>query len=200
MTAKHLHQALAQVQELRQYVIDRQRFNGYSGRARIVSGFTALAGAAVLSSQVVPATTMSHLIGWGFIAIIAAFLNYGALLYWFLYDPKIDRDIRKLSPTLELLPPLFVGLVLTAAMILNGLYACLFGIWMCLFGLGNLATRHVLPRTASMVGIYYVMCGTVCLLFPTQPVINPWPMGIVFFIGETIGGSIMHFDRTRFID
>jgi hypothetical protein len=27
---------------------------------------------------------------------------------------------------------------------------------------------------------------------------NPWPMGIVFFIGETAGGMILYLDRRRY--
>jgi hypothetical protein len=74
------------------------------------------------------------------------------------------------------------------------LYQYLAGIWMCLFGLANLASRHVLPRQISQVGWFYIACGTACLLVSDISFLNPWPMGIVFFLGEWAGGIILHFD------
>ena len=120
-------------------------------------------------------------------------LNFGALIHWFLFDPKVKRDVRKLKPTLDALPAFMVGAVMTIAMLANGLPQYLFGIWMSLFGLANLASRHVLPKRIWMVGAYYLVCGSVFLLFPNISFPNPWPIGIVFFIGEWAGGVVLHF-------
>ena len=66
---------------------------------------------------------------------------------------------------------------------------------MSLFGLANLASRHVLPSANFFVGVFYILCGTVCLLLPEITFTDPWPMGIVFFIGEWAGGWILHYDN-----
>ena len=42
--------------------------------------------------------------------------------------------------------------------------------------------------------IVLYFCGTVYLLFSDVSFLNPWPMGVVFFIGEWLGGIILHFD------
>lgn len=44
MIANHIHDALAQVRELQKNILDKQRFKGYSGRARAIAGSVALVG------------------------------------------------------------------------------------------------------------------------------------------------------------
>jgi len=197
MLAHHIHHALAQVQELQARILEKQRFKGYSGRARALSGTLALLGAIAMGSSTYPATTTAHLAGWGAVFVIAFLLNYGALMYWFLFDPGVNRDWRRLKPVADVAPPLVVGGVFTLALVLREHHDYLVGTWMCLFGLANLASRHVLPRAICWVGLFYLLTGAGCLLWPNLTFINPWPMGLIFFIGEWTGGLILHFDGTR---
>jgi hypothetical protein len=66
--------------------------------------------------------------------------------------------------------------------------------WMCLYGLAHLNARHSLPPRMVSVGLFYILCGGVFMLFPRVDFLNPWPMGIVFFVGEWAGGLALHFD------
>lgn len=195
MIANHIHDALAQVRELQKKILEKQRFKGYSGRARAVAGTAALIAAVVMSSSNYPATVSGHLYGWGAVFIIGFVLNYGALIHWFLFDPNVKRDFRKLRPTLGALPALFVGGVLTIALLKADQVNLLFGMWMCLFGVTCLATRQVFPRIYWIVGVFYVACGAYFLLAPGVTFSNPWPLGIVFFVGEWLGGLIFHYDE-----
>lgn len=197
MFSNPIQSALAQVRELQRQVLDRQRFRGYSGEARAASGSIALVAAFILASSTVPSRVPVHLIGWGLVFLAALFINYGAVTYWFLHDPSVKRDFRKLRPTVDVFPPLIVGAVISLALILYGEYRFLFGIWMTQYGLANLASRHVLPRSIAWVGLFYVGAGVCCLLWPTLTFTNPWPMGIVYFIGEWASGLILHFDQRR---
>lgn len=197
MIAHHIHDALAQVRQLQHVVIERLRFKGFSGPTRAVSGLLALLMAAALSSSLYPKTTEAHLVGWISVLGVSLLLNAGALLYWFWTDPIVNRDIRRLGPVLDIIPPLTVGALLTAVFILHGLHRYLFGIWMCMFGLSNLASRYVLPGSICIVGIFYIGCGTLWLLAPGVSFLNPWPMGVVFCAGEWVGGMILHFDHRR---
>jgi hypothetical protein len=194
MIARHIHHALAQVQELKQKVLEKQRFKGYSGRARALSGTTAFVAAWVMAYERYPQTPTAFLIGWGIVLAIAITLNYGALTYWFLFDPTVQRDLRRLKPVLEVLPPLFVGALFSLVLIKEKQFDFLYGVWMCLFGLANLATRHVLPRDIAWIGLFYIAGGTLCLLLGNISFLNPWPMGLIFFVGEWIGGVILHYD------
>lgn len=195
MIASHIHQALAQVRELKLRVLNAQRFTGYSGRWRAVGGTLALLAPLVLTAAWYPQTLVAHLIGWGVVFLGAVLANYAAVLYWFLFHPDADRDVRKLMPTIHALPSLVVGAIFTLILILHEQYDLLFGIWMCLYGLTNLSARHTLPKSLWPLGLFYIVCGTVCLLVPDLSFLNPWPMGIVFGIGEWIGGLIFHRHR-----
>lgn len=194
MVSNHIQQALAQVRELQQKILEKQRFKGYSGRARAISGILALVAAVVMSSRAFPADTRAHLLGWGIVFLAGFLLNFGALIQWFLFDPHVNRNIRRLKPVMDTLPVFVVGGIFTLIFTAHGLHDYLFGTWMCLFGLANLASRHVLPPKISWVGWYYILAGSACLLFLEVPFTNPWPMGLVFFFGELAGGIILHFD------
>jgi hypothetical protein len=195
MSARHIHHALKQVQELQVRILERHRFKGYSGRARALGGTVALFSAFLMSSESYPQTPEAHILGWGAVFLTALLINYGALIWWFLFDLQVNREWRKLKPIVDVFPPLFVAGVLTFVFILKGEYQYLFGIWMCLFALANLASRHVLPQTIWLIGAFYLACGTWCLLDPHISFLNPWPMGFVFFVGEWAGGIFLFFYR-----
>ncbi|MDD2707735.1 MAG: hypothetical protein PHV34_06965 [Verrucomicrobiae bacterium] len=194
MIAHHIHHALAQVQELQKRVLEKQRFKGYSGSARALSGVIALMGALILDCGWLPGTIWTHFCGWAAVFAVAVGMNKVAIVYWFLTDPETERDVRRLRPVLDLVPTLIAGGALTLALILRNQFDLLFGVWMVLFGLMNLAVRHAAPRPIALVGIYYMACGAACLLLPGISFQNPWPMGIVFFLGELAGGTILHYE------
>jgi hypothetical protein len=195
MIANHIHDALAQVRELQQRILERQRFRGYSGGARICAGTFALIGAWIMSWEGYPRDAYAHLLGWGTVFFLAILTNYGSLLYWFAKDAGLNGDVRRLRPTIEVFPPVIVGGLLTLVMMLEGHYDYLFGIWMSLFGLANIASRQVLPHKMGLVGCFYIACSAVCLFSPVRSFLNPWPMGIVFFIGELAGGMLLSLDQ-----
>ena len=195
MIATHIHDALAQVRELKLRVLNAQQFTGYSGRSRALSGGIALLAPFLMTANWYPQTTFAHLAGWAFVFLCAVFANYSALLYWFLFHSEPERDIRRLMPTIDALPPLMVGGILTGTLILNRHYDLLFGAWMCLYGLANLSAGKTLPKALWPLGFYYIACGTICLWIPWIEFTDPWPMGIVFGVGELIGGYIFHQNR-----
>ena len=190
-----VQEALKQVRELQRKILEKQRFKGYSGRARALSGTLALAASVVMASGYWPQTHLAHLIGWSIVFAMSVLLNFGAILYWFLADPDAKRDLRRLKPLGDTLPPLCVGGILTFALITNALYSWLFPLWMCLFGLSNLATRHVLPRAIALIGWFYILAGSLLLISGSTNFLNPWPMGIIFFAGEWMGGIVLHYDE-----
>jgi hypothetical protein len=193
----HIHDALAQVRRLQEVVLSRRFFQGYSGKARILSGTTALLGAWVLSRGLVPATPQAHLLAWLTVVGIALLLNYGALVHWILAEPKVRQRPVILKPALDAVPALAVGGLLTLALVRAGAHDLLFGVWMCCFGVAHLAYRQSLPGENYLVGLFYVACGAVCLLAPGVRFTSPWPMGIVFFAGELAGGLVLMLMNNR---
>jgi hypothetical protein len=195
MIAHHIHDALDQVRRLQEVILERRGFRGFSGEARLVSGAAALLGAAVLASGRVPATPAAQLAGWGAVLAVALLANYGALAFWFLRDPARRRDLLALKPAVDVIPALAVGGGLTVALVHAGQYDLLFGTWMCGYGLSHTACRLSLPRANYWLGLGYLAAGAACLVAPGLSFLNPWPMGLVFFAGETLGGAILIRDR-----
>ena len=196
MIAPHIHDALRQVRQLREAVLDKRQFRGYSGPARLLGGVAALAGASLLA-WLSPATPFGHLLGWSAVVIVAVLLNYGALAYWFWFDPHVARDPRQLRPAIDALPPLVVGGAFSLACVLQGRYDWLFPLWMCDYGLVHIPYRGTLPRGNYAVGLGYIAAGVACLFWPGVSFFNPWPLGLVFFVGETAGGLILYHNRIR---
>lgn len=192
MMANHIHDALAQVKRLQQLVLEKRQFKGYSGTARMIGGTATLIGALCMSLPVYPATETAHLLGWLVVLCIALTLNYGALLLWYVQLPDDERKPTTLFPVLDALPPILTGGILSAALLLRGYPDLLFGIWMCLYGLAHTSCRTALPKESWYLGIYYLLCGTFFMLWQDAAFLNPWPMGIVFLIGEWTGGVIFH--------
>jgi len=197
MISHHVHDALDQVRHLQHAILERIRFHGFSGPTRAISGTLALFTAIFMSTPYFPQTSKAHLLGWAGVLSVALLLNGGALIHWFLHDQHVQRNPRRLRPVLDVIPPLFVGGVLTAALILRGQLDLLFGVWMLMFGLVNLASRHVLPRAINWVGLFYIFAGMAWILTPGMTLMNPWSMGIVFFAGEWAGGLILYLDDKR---
>lgn len=191
MIANHIHDALAQVKKLQEFILEKRLFKGYSGWARILSGVAALAGTAIMASEYVPAVPYYHVDAWAVVVMAGLVLNYGCLLYWFLFNRNVRRDPIMLKPALDALPALTVGAVLTLALVLSENFDLLFGTWMCMYGLAQVAYRQSLPPGIYAVGLGYILCGIWCLMSESISFLNPWPMGIVFFIGETAGGIVL---------
>lgn len=188
---------LAHVNRLREAVGDRQQFRGYSGTARMAGGLAALATAGVLASPCVPDKPIFHLLGWGTLLAFGGAMNYGALLRWFLYAPEANRKLFNLRPALDALPALAAGGILSAGAVLHGHADLLFGIWMCCYGVVHGAYRRNLPAANYAVGAFYLAAGAACLAWPGLSFTNPWPMGLVFFAGESAGGAIFLIDNHR---
>jgi hypothetical protein len=193
MIANHIHHALAQVKELEQRILNQQRFTGYSGKARMISGTLALGTAFVMTREFFPSTPHAHFLGWATLCVMAVLINYGALFYWFLCDPDVNRDWKRLKPALRVFPVFVVGAALSAGVLLGGQYHLLFGIWMTIFGLANVLMVDVLAKETFWVGWFYIFCGAVVLI-SFRTFVNPWPMGIVFFMGEWAGGILWYID------
>jgi len=197
MLANHIHDALGQVRTLRELILERQKFRGYSGVARMAGGVVAILGAAVMARPAFPATVQAHLLGWGVVLAVALLLNYGGLLTWVFHNPEVQRSPLHLMPVLDAVPALAVGAVLSLTAVRHGDYALLFGLWMACYGLCHMPYRHSLPIANYWVGVFYMLAGSLALLLPGLSFVEPWPMGIVFLAGELAGGWVLHRNRIQ---
>lgn len=193
-----IHDALGAVQQIRRSLQDTQRFKGWSGPVRALSGTLAVLVAYLLDQEFIPRNRSAHVIAWGSLFLTAMLLNLGALIHWFVHDGVIAKNPRRLKPILDVIPPLFVGAVLTSVLLVHKQTDYLFGVWMCMFGLTNLASHYVLPSAISLVGVFYITAGVLCFFLPGMEFLNPWAMGLVFFAGEWCGGLVLYADSRRY--
>ncbi len=193
MIASHIHDALSQVGKLRNLILEKKNFKGYSGKARIVGGIFALLGAVVIETCNIPDNPLYHLLVWSCVLTLSLIVNYSGLFLWFILDPEVRRNVNKLTPAIDAIPALAVGGFLTIALPYHNQFQLLMPMWMFLYGLVHIPYRLNLPKGNYYVGIFYILCGAALLFFP-QPFTNPWPMGIVFFIGEIAGGISLMVD------
>jgi hypothetical protein len=198
-----IRQALREVRDLKKNILEKQLFTGYSGRARALGGSIALVGSLLAEFTPLKEEVTSLFILWGIVFLAAVSVNYGALISWLRH--KKHRNPQNLSIILEVFPVWVVGGVLTLALWSHSQYDLLYGSWMCLFGLAQSVSRSRLPKRITWIGVFYVLCGTMCLIFPSDIFFNPVIMGLVFFVGEFFAGLIMHANddkagQTRFFN
>jgi hypothetical protein len=191
MDPHSIHDALAQVREVRQRVIERQRFLGYSAGGRFVGGALTLVAAFVMSRAFFPQSPWPILTGWTLTALLAAAINYGLCLRWYWTLPNDVRQPDRLHPLVDTLPPLLLAAAVTGAIAARGQFDLLYGVWMGLFGLVNFYSWHHLPRSVRSLGMFYICCAIFFLLHPAIDFLNPWPMALVYLTGETVGGLIV---------
>ncbi len=165
MIANHIHDALAQVRQLQALILEKRQFRGYSGTARFAGGTVTLLGSVVMSSVFYPKTVPAHFAGWLTVMGVAAALNYGALILWYVQLPNDSRKAIRVRPVFDAFPALLTGGILSLALLLRGYPDLLFGVWMCLYGLAHTSCRADLPRENWFLGIYYVVCGIFFMLW-----------------------------------
>lgn len=185
-----IRQALLEVKHLRRNILEKQLFRGYSGRARAMGGCVALMVGMAAQYLVAGMDARGIFLAWGLVFILALTFNYGAIGVWLLREG--NRQKTDLAFLLEVVPVWIVGGILTLALWNHGQADLLYGSWMCLFGLAQSISRSRLPRPMVWIGMYYIVCGAICLSLLEDMFRFPVIMGGVFFIGELGAGLIMH--------
>jgi len=192
MIAHHIHDALHQVRRMQELVQNKKHFHGYSGTARLFSGGVTAAAAIVLCSSRFPRDPLWHLAAWGIVLAVSIVANYGCLAWWFFTDRDVRRNPLMLKPALDAVPALAAGALLSLVLIGHGYYHLLMGCWMIFYGLAQVAYRLSLPPGIYRAGLWYMLWGAACLVLPNLSFLNPWPMGVVFLLGEALGAFTLY--------
>lgn len=187
----NLRDALGRVAELREKILESQKFRGYSGRARAIGGCAALMGGLVLNLVPEGGRHIAIPIVWGGVFAFAFMLNYGAVLHWWWNLSGAERSRSALNPALENLPVFVAGGLLTAHMVVYGHIRALPGLWASIFALTHFTAKYALPRRMRLVGWWYLAGGAALLARPDTAFAEPLLPALVFFIGEWAGGWIL---------
>jgi hypothetical protein len=140
-------------------------FTAVPGWGGVAMGITALGAAAIASRQGSP---WSWLAAWGAEAAIAV-----AIASWSTYSKlRASGTSLMTGPGRRFIysfaPPLFVGALLTLVFARLGLFGTIPGLWLLLYGTGVLAGGASSIRLIPLMGLCFIVLGSVALFSPAN--------------------------------
>jgi len=201
-----LRDALTQIAEIRQKVVEAEQFRGYRALPLAFSGVLALL-AAWCQTLWLPEPLhdiTAYLLLWVGAAVLSMLVT-GWEMYWAVRrsGSDIDRHKTYLAVT-QFLPAIGAGGLLTVVLYQTGPPECLRllpGLWCLLFSLGIFASCRLLPPVIVWPGVFYLFAGAVCLLTAQNDIgLSPWAMGLPFGIGQLLTAALLYWTLERHHD
>jgi hypothetical protein len=191
-----VERALADLAEVRDRLASVQEFRGYSGVAAACSGGMAvLAGLvqwALAPAPQSPAEIQRYLTIWFFCLVAALLINYGALVFWYLFRAGHRERRQTRTVGIAILPAIALGAVLSIAMFKNNLVWMLPGIWYASYGIGLFSSRAMLPRRVIALAVLFGLAGAALILSPDPTVpLRWWVMPLGFGLGQIVIGYLL---------
>jgi hypothetical protein len=159
-------QALANLRYIRQTMESAGQFTAVPGWGGVWMGVTALCAAFIAHGQRNPGQWFTV---WSIEALAAALIAIGFVLQ---KAQRIDRPLlagpgRKFL--LALLPPVFVGAILTVVLFRAGLLPGFApALWLLLYGCGIVAGGAFSVRVVPVMGLCFLALGTIALFSPAS--------------------------------
>ena len=193
-----LTQALAEISEIRAQVARGTQFRGYGPASTAVSGTLALI---VATAQAVwmkegGREVLPFLAVWvATAAVSVALATFETIVRSRRVHSGFAAEMIQ-SAVAQFLPAGIVGLLLTGVMLIAAPKELwmLPGLWELIFSLGVFASCRFLPRQMFAVGLWYLVCGLVCLMMASGPrILLPWEMGIPFGVGQLLVAAVLRY-------
>ncbi len=196
-----VRRALADLAEVRGRIVTVQRFDGYSGSAAIASGAVACAvGFAQMALCPFPSALLDkqrYLAIWLTCLGVALVINYGAILVWRTRNHNALADVQMRNVGMSIFPAVAAGGVITAALVMRGLYGLLPGMWCAIYALGLFASRSQVPREVVYVAIAFGAAASVLLFLHGDAALAWWIMPLAFGGGQIAIGSLVLSEAGR---
>jgi hypothetical protein len=129
----------------------------------VITGFTAVAAALLAGATHSPTR-------WLFIWLCEGCLSVAISVYTMALKARAAKLPLWSEPARKIVfsfaPPMLVGALLTLVFFERGLVALLPGVWMLLYGVGVVAAGTFSVRIVPVMGIAFMMVGTVALFAP----------------------------------
>jgi hypothetical protein len=157
--------AMDNLRFIRQTMEAAATFTAVSGWGTVLIGLTALAAAAL-------AAATQSVLRWVFIWMCEAVLSVGISVYTMALKaraaglPLWSEPARKI--VFSFAPPMAVGALLTLVCYEHGLLGLLPGVWMLLYGVGVVAAGTFSVRIVPVMGLAFMVVGTVALFAPAN--------------------------------
>ena len=197
-----LHEALAQISEIRQQMAQAQVFRGYRSATTLFTALVAVVAAAAQARWVPePAQRLdAYLAVWCAAALLStAVVAVEMAVRSARSGSSLQRQIT-LVVVDQFAPSLAAGALLTfvVAKFARGAGWMLPGLWAVVFSLGLFASRRFLPRGVFLLGGYYLLAGLACLtLDPATQALSPWTMGVTFGAGQLLTAGFLYWTLER---
>ena len=197
-----LHDALAQISEIRDRMAGGQVFRGYRAATTAMTAVVAAAAAAAQARWVPDPAASAHayLAVW---AGAAGLCLLGVGIEMALRCRKSASAMQRQMTLLavdQFVPSVVAGGFLTwavAGFAPDALWM-LPGLWAVIFGLGVFASRRFLPRGIALAGGYYLLAGLYCLtLRDGGRSLSPWTMGTLFGVGQLLTAAVLYWSLER---
>jgi hypothetical protein len=193
-----LHEALAQIAEIRQQMARTEVFRGLRAAPIAFSSVLAI-GAAVYQAIWIPDPTAAlpaYLTLWIGSAVVSAFAAGLGMAWRARHAPGTSwsREITRLAVE-QFAPSVVAGGLMTIVLVRTAEDSIwmLPGLWCILFSLGIFASRRLLPRATTAVALFYLAAGLVCLAIARdQYALSPWAMGVPFGVGQFLAAAVLY--------
>jgi hypothetical protein len=195
---RELQEALADINAIRVQVARGTQFRGYGPKSIAASGLLAIAVATAQSSFISASvrSVATFLSLWVTTAVIAVALAAAETFSRTQrFHPGFSRVMIQ-SAAEQFMPSLVVGLLLTVVLlrVAPDEVWMLPGLWEIAFSLGIFASGRFLPRPMFAVGLWYLVCGLMCLAIESGPrTLSPWGMGIPFGAGQLLVAAVLKY-------
>ena len=140
-------------------------FTAVSGWGTVVIGFTAIAAAAI-------AATTQSTARWILVWLCEAALSVAISVYTMALKARAAKLPLWSEPARKILfsfaPPMVGGALLTLVFFERDLVALLPGVWMLLYGIGVVAAGTFSVRIVPVMGVAFMLVGTVALFAPAE--------------------------------
>ena len=197
-----LREALQQISDIRQQMARSEVFRGYRSLTVGASGVLGLLAAAVQRRWVAdPETDLTRYLAlWvGVAALGAVIAGVELAMRAYKSGSGLARDMTRLAVE-QFIPCVVVGALLTICIYRTAPQVSwmLPGLWSLVFGLGVFASSRLLPSQVAWVGLYYVVCGCICLYGGAGvQFLAPWKMALCFGGGQLLCAAILYWTLER---
>jgi len=201
MNTQSIDQALEDLAEIRSSLNRAETFRGYRSASILATSVMAWFGC-LLQSRWVPSESAElgdFLTFWIRIGLFCAVLGFGEVLVRYWRSGPMFRHMTR-SAVGPMIPALLSGLALTV--VIAGAAPevgwMLPGLWAMVYGLGVAASARFLPKLVSIVALYFVLCGLVCIALSARGwAYSPWLMGVSFGGGQMLTAAILYWSLER---
>lgn len=191
----NLREALEELAIIREQVAKTSQFKGFGPGSLSITGVLALLVAAtqrlwLTEPRAHPGLFLSE---WCATAACSlAIISIEAMVrsrrvHGSMAIPFMQQAARHFCPTLV------AGGLLTIALLRADAAASwmLPGLWEIIFSLGAFAVAPMLPKPMYAVGVWYLLCGLICIQRGMFDALSGWAMGIPFGFGQLMVAAIL---------